>query len=432
MDQKPPLSGSTKGADVSVPKGAEGAGKPPGKVKKRRHRRTAAEIERTHACTYPGCSKAYGSESSLNQHIRLKHSKVNSASPKRFGQFPIGMGMFPMGMMPPYAGAAGALFPGTAGAQRPSKKLKSPDCSPLLLPKPSPSMLPMQHLSLNDSGNGETGGATMPTQQQMFLQQQQFMQQFMAMSQAKLGGDGTKQFVTPLQSGEAGGTSPPAFSLGDNAFSLGEAALKPPVIRNRSVSAPEMPSGMSRSGANTGLTLLGGGSSPRKGAKHGGDKPFSRSLGGFSPLTSPVSTPTFDNDMLAAFELPGTPGKESSSTKDPSVSSSFSDKPAVARPVTIKKEQEIVGSPRRYQPLGLDDDPNVGNGDLLEWTKSLFPADELGDDAFGKAMAAAFTDKEEAVPGQGQQQDSTAPPNGNPQISTDQSLDLEDIGVFAY
>ena len=38
---------------------------------------------------------------------------------------------------------------------------------------------------------------------------------------------------------------------------------------------------------------------------------------------------------------------------------------------------------------------NVSSIDLLEWSKSLFPADELGEDAFGKAMAAAFVDSEQ-------------------------------------
>jgi len=41
--------------------------------KKKRHRRNATEIERHYRCPCPPCSKSYGSEGSLNQHIKLKH-----------------------------------------------------------------------------------------------------------------------------------------------------------------------------------------------------------------------------------------------------------------------------------------------------------------------------------------------------------------------
>nr|CCA16997.1 AlNc14C28G2720 [Albugo laibachii Nc14] len=41
--------------------------------RKKRRRRTAAQIDRKYRCTYPGCTKAYGSEGSLTQHQRLKH-----------------------------------------------------------------------------------------------------------------------------------------------------------------------------------------------------------------------------------------------------------------------------------------------------------------------------------------------------------------------
>ncbi|TNV82720.1 hypothetical protein FGO68_gene16820 [Halteria grandinella] len=41
--------------------------------KTKRIRRSAVQIDRTNQCTYPGCSKTYGSEGSLSQHIRLKH-----------------------------------------------------------------------------------------------------------------------------------------------------------------------------------------------------------------------------------------------------------------------------------------------------------------------------------------------------------------------
>ena len=38
---------------------------------RKRHRRTALEIERAHVCSI--CNKSYGSEGSLSQHIKLKH-----------------------------------------------------------------------------------------------------------------------------------------------------------------------------------------------------------------------------------------------------------------------------------------------------------------------------------------------------------------------
>ena len=41
--------------------------------KKKRHRRTAEEIERMFKCPYAPCTKSYGSEGSLSQHIKLKH-----------------------------------------------------------------------------------------------------------------------------------------------------------------------------------------------------------------------------------------------------------------------------------------------------------------------------------------------------------------------
>jgi len=41
--------------------------------KKKRHRRTAVEINRHYKCPADICPKSYGSEGSLNQHIKLKH-----------------------------------------------------------------------------------------------------------------------------------------------------------------------------------------------------------------------------------------------------------------------------------------------------------------------------------------------------------------------
>ena len=41
--------------------------------KRKRHRRTATEIQRHYACPVAGCHKSYGSEGSMNQHMKLKH-----------------------------------------------------------------------------------------------------------------------------------------------------------------------------------------------------------------------------------------------------------------------------------------------------------------------------------------------------------------------
>ncbi|OQR94508.1 hypothetical protein ACHHYP_01211 [Achlya hypogyna] len=51
--------------------------------KKKRRRRTAAQIDRKYTCTYSGCQKAYGSEGSLTQHMRLKHRNLSMAHRER-------------------------------------------------------------------------------------------------------------------------------------------------------------------------------------------------------------------------------------------------------------------------------------------------------------------------------------------------------------
>lgn len=43
-----------------------------GEIEKRR-RRKALKVERRYACPVEQCNKSYGSDGSLNQHIRLKH-----------------------------------------------------------------------------------------------------------------------------------------------------------------------------------------------------------------------------------------------------------------------------------------------------------------------------------------------------------------------
>jgi hypothetical protein len=44
--------------------------------KKKRFRRTANEIERHYRCPVDTCQRSYGSEGSLNQHIKIKHNEL--------------------------------------------------------------------------------------------------------------------------------------------------------------------------------------------------------------------------------------------------------------------------------------------------------------------------------------------------------------------
>ncbi|KAL4436172.1 hypothetical protein ABPG74_018156 [Tetrahymena malaccensis] len=44
--------------------------------KKKRIRRQAKLIDRSYICPYESCKKSYGTEGSLNQHIKLKHPKT--------------------------------------------------------------------------------------------------------------------------------------------------------------------------------------------------------------------------------------------------------------------------------------------------------------------------------------------------------------------
>jgi len=50
--------------------------------KQKRHRRRAALIDRHYQCPVQACSKNYGSEGSLNQHLKLKHPGVQLAKKK--------------------------------------------------------------------------------------------------------------------------------------------------------------------------------------------------------------------------------------------------------------------------------------------------------------------------------------------------------------
>ena len=57
--------------------------------KRKRHRRTATEIARHYRCPVEDCPKSYGSEGSLNQHIKLKHpefyAQMSAANPNLAG-----------------------------------------------------------------------------------------------------------------------------------------------------------------------------------------------------------------------------------------------------------------------------------------------------------------------------------------------------------
>ena len=47
---------------------------------KKHSRRTTKEIERELICPYRNCGKAYGSEGSLNLHIKVKHNGGNKSA----------------------------------------------------------------------------------------------------------------------------------------------------------------------------------------------------------------------------------------------------------------------------------------------------------------------------------------------------------------
>lgn len=49
-------------------------------------RRTAAEIERDYICPYPECGKLYGSEGSLNLHIKIKHNGGNKTEREKMAK----------------------------------------------------------------------------------------------------------------------------------------------------------------------------------------------------------------------------------------------------------------------------------------------------------------------------------------------------------
>lgn len=69
-------------ADIAVHGlvGTSSKSDPDSPCKQKRHRRTAAEIERGFRCPSPSCHKAYGTEGALKMHIRIKHPSMASPS----------------------------------------------------------------------------------------------------------------------------------------------------------------------------------------------------------------------------------------------------------------------------------------------------------------------------------------------------------------
>lgn len=52
----------------------------------KKNRRTASEIEKNHMCPYEGCNKLYGSDVSLNLHIKLKHNGGNKTEREKLAR----------------------------------------------------------------------------------------------------------------------------------------------------------------------------------------------------------------------------------------------------------------------------------------------------------------------------------------------------------
>jgi len=54
--------------------------------RKKHNRRTAKEINRQYICPYKNCQKIYGSEGSLNLHIKIKHNGGNKTDRERLAK----------------------------------------------------------------------------------------------------------------------------------------------------------------------------------------------------------------------------------------------------------------------------------------------------------------------------------------------------------
>mmetsp|Transcript_14968 Transcript_14968/g.14559 ORF Transcript_14968/g.14559 Transcript_14968/m.14559 type:complete len:139 (-) Transcript_14968:514-930(-) len=54
--------------------------------RKKHNRRCANDIERRYKCPYPKCEKFYGSEGSLNLHIKIKHNGGNKTDREKLAK----------------------------------------------------------------------------------------------------------------------------------------------------------------------------------------------------------------------------------------------------------------------------------------------------------------------------------------------------------
>ena len=62
-------------------------------IKQKKTRRLSKDISKPYICPYDNCHKTYGSEVSLNLHIKLKHNGGNKTERERVGvtNFPFEM-----------------------------------------------------------------------------------------------------------------------------------------------------------------------------------------------------------------------------------------------------------------------------------------------------------------------------------------------------
>jgi hypothetical protein len=54
--------------------------------RKRHNRRCANDIDREYICPYDSCHKVYGSEGSLNLHIKIKHNGGNKTDREKIAK----------------------------------------------------------------------------------------------------------------------------------------------------------------------------------------------------------------------------------------------------------------------------------------------------------------------------------------------------------
>lgn len=54
--------------------------------RKKHNRRCANDVDRNYKCPYPKCEKFYGSEGSLNLHIKIKHGGGNKTDREKIAK----------------------------------------------------------------------------------------------------------------------------------------------------------------------------------------------------------------------------------------------------------------------------------------------------------------------------------------------------------